>query len=353
MTSIDWVEGKVRFIDQTRLPAEEIFIETSDYHVVGDAIRRLGIRGAPAIGVAAAFALLLSIGDKKVASRNELEAELLRAIDFLSKTRPTAVNLFTALSRMKGAYQSVAHAGVAAIRQRLREEALMIQQEDIDACHMIGEYGAGLIVPGSSVLTHCNTGMLATAGEGTAQSVITTAARQNKIVRVFADETRPLFQGARLTAWELLRNNIDVTLITDSTAAYLMQQRQVNAVLVGADRIAANGDTANKIGTYSLAVLAERHSIPFYVAAPRSTIDHAISSGDDIPVEQRSEEEVTHVAGTRIAAQGVKVYAPAFDVTPHHLITAIITEVGVLKAPFHQAIAAIRSAPAQHAVNPL
>ena len=346
MTSVEWAAGKVRFIDQTRLPTEEIIIETTDYRVVGDAIRQLKIRGAPAIGVAAAFAVLLAIEDKALSSKVP-EAQLHSAIEFLSHTRPTAVNLFTALSRMEKAYDGVSHTDPATKRDRLREEAFKIQQEDIDACRMIGEHGAELIVPGSSILTHCNTGMLATAGDGTAQSIITTAARQNKIVRVFADETRPLFQGARLTAWELLRKNIDVTLITDSTAGYLMQQRRVNAVIVGADRIAANGDTANKIGTYSLAVLAERHSIPFYVAAPSSTIDHETKSGSDIPVEQRNEEEITHVAGIRIAAEGVKVYAPAFDVTPHQLVTAIVTEVGVLRPPFSESIAALRTEPSQ------
>ncbi len=341
MTSIEWVAGKVRFIDQTRLPADEILVETSDYRVVGDAIRQLKIRGAPAIGVAAAFAVLLAVRDQSIASRKEFEKELNSAMEFLSQTRPTAINLFSALTRMKGAYLSAGRADLAFIRDRLLSEARAIQEEDKEACRKIGQYGAGLIAPGSSVLTHCNTGTLATAGEGTAQSVITTAARQNRIARVFADETRPLFQGARLTAWELLKKNIDVTLITDSTAAYLMQQRKIDLVLVGADRIAANGDTANKIGTYSLAVLAERHAIPFYVAAPRSTIDRMTKTGGDIPVEQRDEREVTHVAGIRIAAEGVKVYAPAFDVTPHQLISAIITDAGVIRPPFSEAIAGL------------
>jgi methylthioribose-1-phosphate isomerase len=342
MTSVEWAAGRVRFVDQTRLPAEEVLVETSDYRVVADAIRKLKIRGAPAIGVAASFALLLAIEDECVLSSTDLHEEFFTAINFLSQTRPTAVNLFTALNRMRRVYQNVSHTDVVTIRYHLLEEARRIQQEDIEACRKIGEHGAALIVPGSSILTHCNTGALATAGEGTAQSIITTAARQNKIVRVFADETRPLFQGARLTSWELLKLGIDVTLITDSTAGYLMQQRQVSAVIVGADRIAANGDTANKIGTYSLAVLAERHAIPFYVAAPTSTIDHGTKSGSEIPVEQRNEEEITHVAGIRIAAKGVKVYAPAFDITPHQFITAIVTEAGVLKPPFIEAIAAIR-----------
>jgi methylthioribose-1-phosphate isomerase len=348
MTSVEWVAGKVRFIDQTRLPAEEVMVETSDYHVVGDAIKKLKIRGAPAIGVAAAFAVLLPLEHNNALSPKDAEEEFLAAIDFLSGTRPTAVNLFIALNRMRRAFAAVRLSDVSTIRRHLLEEACRIQKEDIEACRKIGEYGAALIPPGSSILTHCNTGALATAGEGTAQSIITTAFRQNKVVHVFADETRPLFQGARLTSWELLRQNIDVTLITDSTAGYLMQQKQVNAVLVGADRIAANGDTANKIGTYSLAVLAQHHAIPLYVAAPTSTIDVKTTSGSNIPVELRSDEEITHVAGVRIAAQGVKVYAPAFDVTPHDLIAAIVTEKGVLRSPYDEAIAALHLEPSQH-----
>lgn len=351
MTSVEWVAGKVRFIDQTRLPSEEVIIETSDYLVVGEAIKKLKIRGAPAIGVAASFALLLAVEDNRILTTEDLERELFTAINFLSQTRPTAVNLFAALNRMRRVYQSVSHTDVVTIRFHLLQEARAIQQEDVEACRKIGEYGAALIFPGSSILTHCNTGALATAGEGTAQSIITTAARQNKIVRVFADETRPLFQGARLTSWELLRQGIDVILITDSTAGYLMQQRQVSAVVVGADRIATNGDTANKVGTYSLAVLAERHSIPFYVAAPTSTFDHGAKSGRQIPVELRGEEEVTHVAGVRIAAEGVKVYAPAFDVTPAQFITAIVTEAGVLKPPYVESIASLRSSPLEPAMK--
>ncbi len=351
MTSVEWVGGKVRFIDQTLLPAEQVIIETSDYRVVGEAIKKLKIRGAPAIGVAASFAILLAIEDKLILTAKDLADELDAAVNHLSQTRPTAVNLFVALNRMRRVLQSVSHADVVTIRFHLLQEARTIQQEDIEACRKIGEFGATLITHGSSILTHCNTGALATAGEGTAQSIITTAARQGKVTRVFVDETRPLFQGARLTSWELLKHNIDTILITDSTAGYVMQQRQVNAVIVGADRIAANGDTANKIGTYSLAVLAERHGIPFYVAAPTSTIDHGTKSGVQIPVEERDEKEVTHVAGVRIAAEGVKVFAPAFDVTPNHFITAIVTEAGVLNPPYTEAIAALRPPALQHVVG--
>jgi methylthioribose-1-phosphate isomerase len=349
MTSVEWVAGKVRFIDQTRLPAEEVMIETSDYRIVGDAIKRLQIRGAPAIGVAAAFGLLLSIEHERITSSQELEEELFGAINFLSQTRPTAVNLFGALNRMRRVYQDFSHGDVTMIRFHLLEEARRIQQEDVEACRMIGTNGAALIAHGSSILTHCNTGALATAGEGTAQSVITTAAKQGKLVRVYADETRPLLQGARLTSWELLREGIDVVLITDSTAGYLMQQKQVSAVIVGADRIALNGDTANKVGTYSLSVLARHHGIPFYIAAPISTIDYGTRSGKQIPVEERGEEEVTVIAGKRIAPEGVKVYAPAFDVTPHQLITAIITEAGVLEPPFNESIASLRTKPSTRA----
>jgi methylthioribose-1-phosphate isomerase len=344
MTSIAWTSGKVRFIDQTRLPDEEIYIETADYRVVGEAIKRLQIRGAPAIGVAAAFGILLAVNDPKIKTPAELDSAFNIAFDFLSKTRPTAVNLFNALSRMRSVYVAAAGSDLQDIRRRLEQEALAIQQEDIDACRKIGELGAALIVPGSSILTHCNTGALATAGEGTAQSVITTAFRQNKVVRVFADETRPLLQGARLTSWELMRLGVPVTLITDSTAGYLMQQRKVGAVIVGADRIAANGDVANKIGTYAVAVLAKRHNVPFYVAAPTSSIDMGTKSGEDIPVEERRAEEVTEIRGVRVAAKGVDVYAPAFDITPNDLVSAIVTECGVLQQPFIDSIARAKEA---------
>jgi methylthioribose-1-phosphate isomerase len=342
MTSVAWAAGKVRFIDQTRLPDEEVYIETEDYLVVCDAIKKLQIRGAPAIGVAAAFGVLLAVNDPKITAAGDLEKVFNTASDHLSKTRPTAVNLFNSLSRMRSVFRASVGGNPEKVRSRLEQEALAIQQEDIDACRKIGEFGAALIMPGSSILTHCNTGALATAGEGTAQSVITTAARQGKVVRVFADETRPLLQGARLTSWELLKHGIDVTLITDSTAGYLLQQRKVNAVIVGADRIAANGDVANKVGTYPLAVLADRHEVPFYVAAPTSSIDPGTKSGRDIPVEERAGEEVTHIKGIRIAAQGVGVYAPAFDVTPNELVNAIVTECGILKQPYIDSIAGLK-----------
>ncbi len=341
MTAVDWLDGKVRFIDQTQLPLKELYVETDDYRVIGDAIRRLQIRGAPAIGVAAAFGLLLAVAASPASTSDDLVRDFDRAFDILSRTRPTAVNLFTALNRMRRVLQDARSSGARGMRQALGAEARAIQEEDIDACRRIGELGASLIQPGSSILTHCNAGILATAGSGTALSVITTAAAQGKIVQVYADETRPLFQGARLTSWELIKQNIPVTLITDSTAGIVLQQGRVNAIITGADRIAANGDAANKVGTYPLAVLARHHGIPFYIAAPVSTLDPATPDGSRIVIEERDASEVTHVAGTRIAAEGVQVFAPAFDVTPNEFIDAIVTEAGILRQPYTQSIAGI------------
>jgi methylthioribose-1-phosphate isomerase len=342
MTTIDWHEGKVRFIDQTRLPADEVYVETDDYRVVGDAIKRLAIRGAPAIGVAAAFALVLAMKNHALRTPRAREAEFSNAADLLSRTRPTAVNLFNAISRMKLAFALISHDDPETSRVRMLEEARAIQREDVDACRKIGEYGATLIQPASSLLTHCNAGALATAGAGTALSVITTAAKQGKVTRVYVDETRPLLQGARLTSWELVNEGLEVVLITDNTAGWLMQQRRVETVIVGADRVVANGDVANKIGTYPLAVLAARHGIPFYVAIPTSTIDVQTASGSDIPIEERAKEEVTYFGGVRVAAEGVLVYAPAFDVTPHELVTAIITEQGIVRPPYAESLAALK-----------
>jgi methylthioribose-1-phosphate isomerase len=343
MTSVSWIKDKVRFIDQSRLPAEEVYVETSDYRRLGEAIRRLEIRGAPAIGVAAAFGVILAfdaaIPNAGAADEQQFDA----AISFLSHTRPTAVNLFRSLDRMRLTYRRLKGSDPSLIRTALVEEALAVQREDGEACTRIGENGATLISPGSTLLTHCNTGALATAGDGTAQSIITTAASQGKVVRVYVDETRPLLQGARLTAWELMRRGIEAVLITDSTAGFLMQQRKIDAVLVGADRIAANGDVANKIGTYALAVLAWYHGVPFHVAAPLSTIDHGAASWRDIPVEERDPREVTHIAGVPVAAPGAQVYAPAFDITPGSLITTIVTDAGILKPPFDEALAGVKS----------
>lgn len=337
MRAVDWVHEKIRFIDQTRLPHEEVSVLTDDVLVVAEAIRSLRIRGAPAIGVAAAFAAILPLLSRAPSSTG-WEADVQNAIELLSGTRPTAVNLFSALGRIRDAAASVLGTNVNTALGRLLEEARAIQAEDMEACTRIGENGAALLPVGATVLTHCNTGMLATAGEGTALAVITTAARQGKIAHVYVDETRPLFQGARLTAWELMRAGVNASLITDSTAGMVMSKSGIAAVLVGADRIAANGDVANKIGTYALAVLAFYHKIPFYVAAPTSTIDRNTPSGDSIPIEVREPTDVTRVGNVQIAPEGMAVYAPAFDVTPARLISAIITERAVLRAPFDSSI---------------
>jgi methylthioribose-1-phosphate isomerase len=341
MTTLEWADGKLRFIDQTRLPAEEVMVETADYQVVCEAIRSLKIRGAPLIGVAAAFAVLLAVRGSHCSTSPELHAVLGSAVRDLSATRPTAVNLFAALHRMETAARGSGEASVPAILERLSAEALAIQHEDVESCRIIGELGAGLIAPRSSLLTHCNAGALATAGAGTALAVVAEAARRGNVLRVFVDETRPLLQGARLTAWELVNLGVETILITDSTAASVLRRGDVQAVIVGADRIAANGDTANKVGTYPLAVLAMRHAVPFYVAAPTSTIDAALPDGEHIPIEERGETEVTHFGGRRIAARGVKVYAPAFDVTPASLVSAIITERGIVRPPFTQSLAGV------------
>lgn len=341
MRAVEWVDGRVRFIDQTKLPVDEVYVETDDYRAVGDAIRTLQIRGAPVIGVAAAFGALLALEASPARSVPELRAILVSAVDYLSATRPTAVNLFAALSRMTSAAEKSPADIPEDFRRDLLREALAIQREDIEACRRIGDYGASLLPQRSAVLTHCNTGALATAGEGTALSVIVTAARQGKITRVYADETRPLLQGSRLTTWELLHHGIPVVLITDSMAATVLRQGKVRSVIVGADRIAANGDTANKVGTYSLALVAHAHDVPFYVAAPVSTIDLETATGDRIRIEERDARELTHFNGVAIAPDGVEVFNPAFDVTPASLISAVITDSGIARAPYEASIAAI------------
>ncbi len=330
--SIEWLGSTIRFIDQTRLPLEETTIETDDYRVVAEAIRSLRIRGAPAIGIAAAYGVALAAAGSNASAISALSRDVEDASDELASTRPTAVNLFAALKRMRNVMEKAASAAQA--RSLLEAEAIAIHREDAEKCRRIGEHGAALVPDPAVILTHCNTGALATGGSGTAQSVITTAARMGKRIRVYAGETRPALQGARLTAWELKRAGIDVTLMTDSTAAAAMRLQHVDLVVVGADRIAANGDTANKIGTYALAVAARHHGIPFYVAAPMTTIDPETASGDQIPIEERSGEEVVQLSGQRIAPSGIRAYAPAFDVTGAGLITAIITEGGVHRPPF-------------------
>ncbi len=345
MRSVEWIGESLRFIDQTRLPLEEVFVRTSDVNVVVEAIRSLRIRGAPAIGVAAAFGVVMAANGAHPATQAACRGAAENSIALLAATRPTASNLFTALRRMKEVLDRTTESSSTALRAALLAEADRILQEDIRACDRIGTLGATLIGQGSTLLTHCNTGMLATAGDGTALNVIATAAAEGKVVRVYVDETRPLFQGSRLTAWELARRNIEATVITDSTAGTLFQQGKIAAVFVGADRIAANGDTANKVGTYGLAVLASRHKVPFYVAAPVSTIDPGSQTGASIRIEERDAREVTHVAGIRVAAEGVSVYAPAFDVTPNELISAIVTDAGILRAPYAAGIARVTGKP--------
>jgi len=325
---IEWLGDRVRILDQTKLPQEECYIEMEDYREVADAIKKLRVRGAPAIGVAGAYAVALGALRIKPTSLADFHKKLNTALDTIAATRPTARNLFRAIERMK----KVAESGkdVASTKQSLVAEAKSIHREEIEATDKLSELGAALIKDGDTILTHCNTGPMATTGYGTALGVIIRAKSQGKRIKVIATETRPLLQGARLTVWELQRAGIPVTLITDSAAGYLMSRGEVNCVIVGADRIAANGDTANKIGTYMLAVLAKENGIPFYVAAPTSTIDSALASGLDIPIEQRGGEEVTQIQGVCILPlKDCDVANPAFDITPHRYISAIITERGV------------------------
>ena len=330
--TVEWQNGAVRLLDQSRLPESIEFLDCRDVDAVAAAIRELRVRGAPAIGVTAAMGVAL--GAQAIASTEyDVFAKTLFTIcDRLAATRPTAVNLFWAIERMKQKLVALRAEPIASIKAALMKESQAILEEDIALCKAIGRHGAGLIQTGQTVLTHCNAGALATAGYGTALGVIRAACEQGKKIQVIADETRPVLQGARLTAWELMQDQIPVTLITDNMAGSLMRQGKIHLCVVGADRIAANGDVANKIGTYSVAVLAKAHGIPFYVAAPYSTIDLRTKSGADIPIEQRNPLEVTTIHGSQpIAPTGVAVYNPAFDVTPAELISGIITERGVFK----------------------
>jgi len=339
--TIDWVDGKVFIIDQTKLPLSEEVLWLKNYIEVADSISSMKIRGAPAIGVAAAFGVALGARNSKVESTEQLVEELEKVCEVLSQTRPTAVNLSWALDRMKKVF-SEKDLSPEELKNALEKEALKIFKEDIEANKKMGEYGASLIEDGDNILTHCNAGALATAGYGTALGVIRAAVAQGKKVHVYVDETRPLLQGARLTAWELKTDKIPFTLITDNMAGYFMSLGKIDKVMVGADRIAANGDVANKIGTYSLAVLADKHKIPFYIAAPLSTIDLNISSGKEIPIEERSPKEVTVIQGKQIASDDMNVANPAFDVTPSEYISAIITEQGVVRAPFGRSLTQLK-----------
>lgn len=335
MKTMEWNNGVLTLLDQTRLPIEVVCVDCKDADDVADAIKTMKVRGAPAIGAAAAYGLAL--GAKSVDER-DMEPFITRVREIsrmLAQTRPTAVNLFWALNRMEKVLDLEA-ADTEHLKNLLLQEAHAIHKEDIEMNKRMGQFGNGLIPHGARILTHCNAGALATAGYGTALGVIRAAHEAGKKVQVYADETRPLLQGARLTAWELVQDHIPVTLITDNMAGYLMRKGLIDLAVVGADRITAEGDVANKIGTYTVAVLCKEHNIPFYVAAPLSTIDMSLSSGDDIPIEERHAIEVTSVFGQEVAPKDVKVLNPAFDVTPNHLVTAIITEKGVIKAPFRE-----------------
>jgi len=332
--TIDWRDDKVFMIDQRLLPEKEIYREYSSYLEVAEAIKEMVVRGAPAIGVAAAMGIALGAREIESDDVDSFSKQFSEVCSVIGSTRPTAVNLFWAIERMKRLFEASRTETVEAIKGILKQEAISICHEDIAINRKIGKNGGVLLKDGSTVLTHCNAGALATAGYGTALGVIRGAIDDGKNIKVLADETRPFLQGARLTAWELMKDGIDVTVITDNMAGHLMKKGEVDAVVVGADRIAANGDVANKIGTYMVAVLAARHGIPFYVAAPLSTIDLAMSTGDDIPIEERTPTEVTHIKGSRITPEGVKIKNPAFDVTPAELVTAIITEAGVVSGDY-------------------
>jgi methylthioribose-1-phosphate isomerase len=334
LNSLEWKEGMVRFLDQTKLPAEEVYVETGDQIEIVNAIKSLSIRGAPLIGIAAAYAVALAANKCIENTPSGITNYFDKTINILAGTRPTAVNLFWALNRQKRVIERNISRGIDTLRKALLDEAQSIHQEDALMCLAIGKMGADLLPNAATVLTHCNTGTLATGGIGTALGIIRTCWEQRKLKHVYIDETRPLLQGARLTSWELRNDGIPFTLLTDNAAGFLMQQGIINAVVVGADRIASNGDVANKVGTYSLAVLSHYHGIPMYVAAPTSTIDLGAKNGKEIPIEQRDPREVTEQFGKTIAPDGTNVYSPAFDITPGGLITAIVTELGVVRKPY-------------------
>jgi methylthioribose-1-phosphate isomerase len=345
LPTIEWKDDAVVMIDQRKLPALEIYVSCKTAQEVAKAIKTMVIRGAPAIGVAAAMGIALGMRKSKATGTKQFATEFQKLCDLMAATRPTAVNLFWAIERMKRVFAEGAQGGcsVDEIKQRLENEARRIHDEDVASCRTMGAFGAELVPEQARILTHCNAGALATAGYGTALGIIRAAAEQGKKVAVLADETRPFLQGARLTAWELVRDGIDTTVITDNMAASMMQLGNVDLVVVGADRIAANGDVANKIGTYGVAVLARAHEIPFYVAAPLSTIDLNTPDGSKIPIEERSDREVTHVGPSRLTPEGARIRNPAFDVTPARYVTAIITERGIARAPFHESLAALVS----------
>jgi methylthioribose-1-phosphate isomerase len=334
MKPLEWNNGRLKFIDQTRLPLEEFFCETDDVLFVAEAIKRLAIRGAPLIGIAAAYGIALASFSPNYSTEKKIRQYLLSVIDILASTRPTAVNLFWALKRQRNVLDNWQTDSISELQKNLLSEAKQIHQEDSEMCERISSFGTELLPDNCSILTHCNAGALATGGRGTAVGIISKAWELGKLKHVYIDETRPLFQGSRLTAWEIKQAKIPATLIVDSVAAVLMKLGKISAIIVGADRITMNGDVANKVGTYSLAVLAKHHGIPFYVAAPVSTIDIQMKSGKDIPIEERDAREVTELFGRRIAPETVNVFSPAFDVTPNEFVTAIVTDRGVNWPPF-------------------
>ena len=340
LPTIDWKDDAVVMIDQRKLPAAEVYVTCRTAAEVAKAIKTMVIRGAPAIGVAAAMGIALGMRRSGATGTKQFTTEFQRLCDLMAATRPTAVNLFWAIERMKRTFAAAAQGGcsVGEIKERLESEARAIHDEDVRSCRDMGAHGAELVPDEARILTHCNAGALATAGYGTALGVVRAAAGQGKRVAVLADETRPFLQGARLTAWELMKDGIDTTVITDNMAASMMRLGNVDLVVVGADRIAANGDVANKIGTYGVAVLAREHGIPFYVAAPLSTIDLATPDGSRIPIEERNEREVTHLGSSRLTPEGARIRNPAFDVTPAKYVTAIITERGIARAPYPESL---------------
>src|SRR5215210_7202744 len=354
LPTIDWQGDMVVMVDQRKLPGEEIYVRCRTAQEVARAIRTMVIRGAPAIGVAAAMGLALGMRRSTAKGTRQFAVEFQKNCDMMAATRPTAVNLFWAIDRMKGAFAAGVQAGESPgeLANRLEREARAIHDEDVANCRLMGRIGAAVVPDGSRVLTHCNAGALATAGYGSALGVIRAAVEQGKHVSVIADETRPFMQGARLTAWELIREGISTTVITESMAGPLMRAGEIDLVVVGADRIAANGDTANKIGTYTVAVLAHEHKIPFYVAAPLSTIDLSTADGDHIPIEERDQREVSHLGSSRLTPVGARIRNPAFDVTPHRYITGIITERGISRAPFGQSMSQAFAQRAQEQTAP-
>jgi methylthioribose-1-phosphate isomerase len=343
--TLEWTKSGVVFIDQTKLPTEEVYVTCTTHQQVADVICNMVVRGAPAIGVAAAMGIALGVRNSKAENGADLKKDFDQICETIRQTRPTAVNLFWAIRRMSEKFETLRIRPIAQIQQALVEESQRMHAEDIAANQAMGRYGAELMPSSGGVLTHCNAGALATAGYGTALGVIRAAVEAGKKIHVYADETRPFLQGSRLTAWELMKDGIPTTVISDSMAGVMMQQGKIGAIVVGADRIAANGDVANKVGTYTVAVLAKEHGIPFYVAAPISTVDLATPDGSKIPIEQRNAREVTHIAGKQMVPDGVEVENPAFDVTPAKYVTAIITERGVAHAPYEESLLELAEAP--------